>query len=185
MPWPLLLMMTVLTGSPSVKQVASSWLFMANEPSPSVLTTSLPGFRRWAPHAGLAPHARVLEPVVLRRPHLVLADAGDDERLAAGDVRDLLHHILRLDDVVAPLVAEGEVALPLGDLRRPLLARLVDSGRRPTAHLLPQRLHQLREHAAAVAHDRHAHLDVFRDRGRIDVDVDDLGVRRERVDLAG
>jgi hypothetical protein len=51
MPWPLLLMMTVLTGSPSVKQVASSWLFMANEPSPSMLTTSLPGFAAWTPIA--------------------------------------------------------------------------------------------------------------------------------------
>ncbi len=37
---------------------------------------------------------------------------------------------------------------------------------------------------ARVAHDRDVHLDVLRDRGRVDVDVDDLGLRRELVHLA-
>ena len=50
-PWPLLLMMIVLTGRFSVKQVASSWLFMAKEPSPSMLTTSLPGWAACTPIA--------------------------------------------------------------------------------------------------------------------------------------
>ena len=51
MPWPLLLMMTVLTGRFSVKQVASSWLFIAKEPSPSMLITSLPGCAACTPIA--------------------------------------------------------------------------------------------------------------------------------------
>src|SRR5262249_16180341 len=71
-----------------------------------------------------APHARVLEAVVLGRPHLVLPHPGDHEGLAVGEVGDLLDHVLRLDDLVGPLVAKGLIALPTRDLLGPLSPRL-------------------------------------------------------------
>src|SRR5438445_1205646 len=87
------------------------------------------------------PRPRVRELVVLGRPHLVLADAGDDHRLPARGVGDLLDHVLRLDDVVAPLVAERLLHLPLGDLRVPGLPALlaVAAGLRLLAHRLDER----------------------------------------------
>src|ERR671918_541573 len=106
MPWPLLLMMTVFTGRCSVKQVASSWLFIWNEPSPSMLMTWRSGWAACTP----------------------MAVAGHDHRLAAGEVGDLLDDVLRLDDVVAPLVAERLRGLPLGDLGVPCRPRLADAG---------------------------------------------------------
>src|SRR5206468_10728716 len=73
-------------------------------------------------------------------------------RLAARGVGDLLDHVLRLDDVVAPLVAERLLHLPLGDLRVPgLLALLaLAAGLR----LLADRPDERPQHAAAVAADR-------------------------------
>src|SRR5206468_4243181 len=85
-----------------------------------------------------APHARVLELVVLRRPHLVLADAGDDKGLAAGRVGDLLDDVLWLDDIVAPFVLEREVVLPLRDLGGPLPPALADGRRRLVLQLLAE-----------------------------------------------
>src|SRR3989440_7400043 len=86
------------------------------------------------------PRPGVRDLVVLGRPHLVLTDAGDDHRLAARGVGDLLDDVLRLDDVVAPLVAERLRLSPLRDLRVPGLAPLaaVTAG----LHLLAHRLHQ-------------------------------------------
>src|SRR6266542_6180885 len=121
-----------------------------------------------------APAPGVLEPVVLGGPHLMLPDSGHDERLALGRVRDLLDHVLGLDDLVAPVVAQREVVLPRRDLGRPLLADLGDGGGDPVLHLLLHGFDELRQHALAVADDRDVDLDVLGDRRRVDVDVDDL-----------
>ncbi len=129
------------------------------------------------------PRPRVLELVVLRGPHLVLAHAGDDHGLAAGEVGDLLDHVLGLDDVVAPVVAER---LGLASTRRSARATAAaPRGRPPASFSCFTAVHQRAQHPAAVAHDRDVDLDVLGDRRGIDVDVDDLGVRREGVDLAG
>ena len=44
---------------------------------------------------------------------------------------------------------------------------------------------QVGDDLAAVADDRHVGVPVLGDLGRVDVGVDDLGVRGERVELAG
>ena len=49
----------------------------------------------------------------------------------------------------------------------------------------PHRLHHLLDHDAAVTHDRHVGPAHLAELGRVDVDVDDLRVGRERADLAG
>ena len=126
---------------------------------------------------------RVAEPVVLGGPHLVLADAGDDDRLALREVRDLLHDVLGLDQLVVPVVAERVLLQPLRQLAEPLLPRLP----RRRGRLLPLLRRASTSCASTGARRRRSgrHLDVLRDRGRVDVDVDDLGVRRELVDLPG
>ena len=47
------------------------------------------------------------------------------------------------------------------------------------------RLDQLLDDEPAVAHDRHVGPADLAQLGGVDVDVDDLGVGRERADLAG
>ena len=46
-------------------------------------------------------------------------------------------------------------------------------------------MHELLDDEAAVADDRHVGPADLAELGGVDVDVDDLGVGRERVDLAG
>ena len=94
-------------------------------PSPSTSMTSLPGIgelradrRRQAEahraHAARGEErARVREVEVLRRPHLVLADAGRDDRLAARDLVQLLEHVLGLDRGRLAVVVERVPALQL------------------------------------------------------------------------
>ena len=62
--------------------------------------------------------ARLVEAVELRGPHLVLADAGRDDRVAFGEFVERLNGFLR-DDVFALFVAEGVILHPCGDLRVP------------------------------------------------------------------
>ena len=44
------------------------------------------------------PQARAAEIEVLRRPHLMLADARGDDRLALRELVDLFDHVVRLDE---------------------------------------------------------------------------------------
>src|SRR5438093_6492741 len=117
------------------------------------------------------PRAGMLEFVVLRRPHLVLADAGHDHRLAAREIRDLLDDVLRLDDIVVPVVTPRLRFLPFRDLRVPRAAPLAAVAGR--LHLLAHGLDERAQHAATVADDRHVDLAVLGTRRGVDVDVDD------------
>ena len=71
---------------------------------------------------GVDPAPRAGEVEVLRRPHLVLADVGGDDRVAAGRLVEGLDHVLRLDlGVGGVLVAERVALLPDPNARPPLL----------------------------------------------------------------
>src|SRR5580693_7960307 len=74
-----LLIKATLIGAPSIAQVASSWLVIWKHPSPSIAQTSASG------RAILAP----------------MAAAGDVHRVRAGDLAQLLDHILRAQAAVA------------------------------------------------------------------------------------
>ena len=75
------------------RQQASSWMFIRKLPSPSMSMTSLVRVGRLRAHRGGQAEAHrprpplviqcrgVLNVEVLRRPHLVLADAGRDDRV--------------------------------------------------------------------------------------------------------
>ena len=95
---------------------------------------------------------------------------------------DPLDDVVRGEQAVAPGAravprAAFGFALPLGQLLE--VRRALRRG-----HGLDHR-RQRREHALRVAHDRHLDRDVLADLGRVDVDVDDAGVRRVRADVAG
>ena len=57
------------------------------------------------------PQPRLAEIEVLRGPHLVLADAGGDDRLALREAVDLLDHVVRLDQLAVAVVVHRVRAL--------------------------------------------------------------------------
>ena len=117
----------------------------------------------------------------LRGPHLVLADARRPDRVAVGEqVAQPLDHVLGLERAGAA-VAVRVLELPLLDLLEP---RAVVHDRVGLAQLR-DRLRELGQHLAQLAHDRHVGVAVLGDLGRVDVHVDDLRAGRERVELAG
>ena len=109
-----LLRMIALAAIFSMCAVASSWTFIRNEPSPSMSTTCRSGQRHLgAQRGGIAvAHraqagagqelARVFELVKLPGPHLVLAHARGDDRLALGQFVQHLDRHLRQDDFALP-----------------------------------------------------------------------------------
>ena len=88
-------MIATLIGMSLMAQVASSWLVIWKQPSPSMAQTVRSGSADLGAHgrrhreahraeaAGVEPGVRVLVLDELRGPHLVLADAGDVDRLRA------------------------------------------------------------------------------------------------------
>ena len=135
--------------------------------------------------AGVDPRVGLGEPPVLRRPHLVLADAGGEDRALGRGVAQLLQAELRLERVarLARLVGQRELLAPARDAAAPRRRVGLRRCRRPAGRWIA--LTSSADDVAAVADDRHvgpAHLALL---GRVDVDVDDLGVGGEAVDLAG
>src|SRR5690606_24792589 len=93
-----------------------------------------------------------------------------------GVARGLPQHLedLLRDQRLVGLVALGVAVLPLGDLRPPLV------------YVEPrQQASEPGQDVAQVPDDRHVSLDQLRDLCRVDVDVDDGGVRGEAADLTG
>ena len=127
------------------------------------------------------PAVRLIEMEVLRRPHLMLAHLGGDVGVAPLRRRiEALDGILRHDDVRVRLVGERIARPPLGDLLPPgmqrLLVRLGGGAPQP---------HQILQHPADIAQYADVDAHVLVDRGGIDVDVDLLGARRERIQPPG
>src|SRR6185369_55022 len=65
---------------------------------------------------------RATPTIKLRRPHLMLTDAGRDHRFPAGLLVDLLDDVLRLGVLGIVEIFERVALLPRGDLRVPVLA---------------------------------------------------------------
>jgi hypothetical protein len=100
--------------------------------------------------------------------------------LVLRDLEQALHRVLRLDDVALLLEAEAV-------LRRATSSICATTLRAPSCRPPPcRRFHAaiIAFSVARIAHDRHVHLDVLVDRGRVDVDVDLLRSRREGVEPA-
>ncbi len=92
-----------------------------------------------------------------------------------------LERVLRLDDVLArAVVAQAVARPPCIDLPPPgVRARRRRACRRD---LFPPRREQRRQRLAAIAEQRQIDPHVLVDRGRVDVDVDLLRIRRKRVE---
>jgi hypothetical protein len=114
--------------------------------------------------------------VVLRLPHLVLADVGDDHGVAVGLAPQIVDDVRRVEvPVVGQVldVADGGIALELRDAAEPLGMLGLRRERQ-----------QVRQHFAQVADQRHVHVDVLVHFGRIDLDVDLLRVERVGLQVA-
>ena len=57
--------------------------------------------------AGVDPSIGLVEGIKLRCPHLMLAHVGGHVGVAAGDLVELLHHVLGLDALVRPFVVQA------------------------------------------------------------------------------
>src|SRR5262245_9735065 len=106
-----LLRMIALAAIFSTCAVANSWMFIRKEPSPSISITSLSGWATLTPSAAgypkpIAPNPalvmnwRELVLIPLARPHLVLAHARGDVRIALGQLVEHLDHHLRQNDLI-------------------------------------------------------------------------------------
>ena len=118
-----------------------------------------------------------------RRPHLVLADAGDVDRVRADDLAEPLDHVLRGERAVGRLLVAQRVAARAG--RRAGAHQSAMSARWPAVCSAATARDQLVDDVPGVADDRHVGVPVLADLGRVDVGVDDLRVRGEGVQLAG
>ncbi len=127
--------------------------------------------------AGVEPATRLVELVILRRPHLMLTDVGSDDRVAAGHLIQFLHDVLRHDDTLLHAVFHALLGAPLLDFLPPRRQHL---GIRAGIPGIQQAQHFL-EDIRNVADDRHIDLDAFGNRRGIDVDVDDLARHRGKV----
>ena len=134
--------------------------------------------------AGIDPQPRAIEADELRRPHLVLADVGGDDGVAAREPVDFAHQVLRLDLAGRDFRCQRMLGLPLSNLlppraraRRVLFAAL--------RRRLLQNLVELLQNALHVAHDGQVRRAILADFGRIDVDVNHFGMRREGGQAAG
>mmetsp|Transcript_53570 Transcript_53570/g.129033 ORF Transcript_53570/g.129033 Transcript_53570/m.129033 type:complete len:283 (+) Transcript_53570:184-1032(+) len=124
------------------------------------------------------PVSRLVKLVMLRRPHLMLPDAGGNDSLAFGHLAQELHGVLRDDVVVRLGVRERELGPLLRDVRPPLgkvQLGLVRSDYRVES---PKRGLDVGEHRAV-------RLLVLTNLRRVDVDVHDGRPRGERVELSG
>ena len=171
-----------LTGSASSTAVASSCTFIRNEPSPDTQTTVASGRGGLGAERGRQAEAHRAEPAArdpaprrveaqpARRPHLVLADVGGDDRVAE-------HGVERVERGFARRTARAA---------RPASRGCAPTTRRAPA---PRACANARQSAARASFASPTigtcagH--VLADLGRVDVDVHDLRVRRELVERAG
>ena len=116
--------------------------------------------------------ARLIEAVELRGPHLMLAHAGGDDRVALGELVQHPHRLLG-HDMLAVRAPEGVLLLPGFDLRVPSLG--VRRGELQDG----RELVQAAEGLLHIGGDGQLDALVLVVLGCVDVDVDDLRVGRE------
>jgi len=127
---------------------------------------------------------RLVEMIELGRPHLVLADLGGDDGVAAGQLMQLLDDELRLDNPGLLDIPQRMPALPFPDLLVPggmagrrLLAVKILSAVEPSVHG--------DEGVLAVGDYGDVDPDVLADGRRVDIDMDNLRMRGKGVHPAG
>jgi hypothetical protein len=171
---------------PSCAQVESSAAVIWKPPSPTMTQTSSFGTRELGAdgrgereaHRSEAARgdelSREVVLVVLRLPHLMLADVGHDERLALGDAPEIVHDV-RGEEAVGVRhrldVAHGRVALELVDRASHAWRSRGDTAGRARRASRRRRRRWARR------------PDVLVDLGGVELAVDLLRVRRVRLEL--
>src|SRR6266581_3064537 len=121
--------------------------------------------------------ARLIVVVVLRLPHLVLADVGDDDCFAAGFLPEIVDDVRGVEMAAvgqALYVADGGIAFEFVDVSDPLAAvERLEAGQ------------QFFENLARIADERGIHFDVLIDFGAVDFDVNLAGLLRVGAQIAG
>src|SRR5579859_2073437 len=115
--------------------------------------------------------------VILRFPHLVLADVGDDDGLAIGFLPQIVDDVSGVEVAVVRKsldVADGGIALEFADVAKPVAALAMFKARE-----------KLLQDLAGVADQRGVHLHVFVDFGTINLDVNLAGVLGVGAEIAG
>ena len=127
--------------------------------------------------AARQPAHRPLEPEMLRRPHLMLADLGRDDRvMRLAEFEQASHGMLGHDDVGALDIIEAALRPPAGDVGPPWPVRR--EGRIAECH--EQRL----QNFATIARQRDLDGHDLADLAGVDVDMDLACVGREAVEPA-
>ena len=114
---------------------------------------------------------------VLRLPHLVLTHVGYDNCVAAGDAPQIVHHVRGVQ-----VAGVGKV-LDVADRHRALAG--FDGLEPCRAVAAGDTRQQFLEHRAQIADEGNVNLDVLVDLGRIDFDVNLLGLQRVGTGRAG
>ena len=112
---------------------------------------------------------RLLGPIPLHRPHLVLAHAGRDDRFAFRQTAQLVDHILRMNDIVILFIGERIFFVQRLNFLDPF--RMVQLG---------HAVGHFRKHTFQIAHNRAMRMHDLGDVGRIDIDMNLFGVGRKR-----
>src|SRR5690606_30759658 len=108
-------------------------------------------------------------------PHLVLTNIGGDDGIVVGRRSNFLDDGIRLWPIRSILQRSSQHAILLAlDPRAP-------GGVLACFHLWSQEFENLSD----ITHNWHIGMDVLPDFGRIDVDVNDLGVRSKAGEIAG
>lgn len=111
----------------------------------------------------------------------MLADAGDEDGVRPGDLAELFDHVFRAQAAVALRPIAQRIGLAHTVQVCPPVGHLDGAGNVVVA----QHRDQFGDDGLDVTDDGHVGVAVLADLGRVDVGVDDLGFRRERVELAG
>ena len=123
------------------------------------------------------PLVRPEEVEILRRPHLVLANLGADDRIGiAGQREQPLNRVLRGDHLVIARIGEALLRAPAIDPRLPA-GQVLRLARAPCRD-------QLVKHHAAITDDRQIHRNGLVDAGPVDVDMDLDRVGRKGIEPA-
>ena len=123
---------------------------------------------------------RFVKKIVLRRPHLILTHLGGDDGLSLCQFIQFFDHILGFDGIFL-FVSQRFGVFPLLNLLEPRVPLFLEI---PQFRLGNQAV-QMPQRDFAVAHNRYRDRDVFSNRCRVDIDMNDFGLGSEGLGFSG
>ena len=131
--------------------------------------------------AGVEQPANGVKATELGGKHLVLADIGSDIGIALGNLIQGFDDALRLDVLAVAVIGQAILRLPAMDALPPFLQGFLI---RPIFTFVEHLAH-FAEDLFGLADDRYINVDILGDRGRIYVDMDDLGMWTKLAGVTG